>query len=91
MPSLRSKNIKLENCNYDSKFPGSFSGINAFYRGLKLRNILIGKKIVTEWIQSQNTYRLHKRKLKKFERNGTIVAGIDHTWQADLNLYQKQD
>ena len=84
MSRLRPKVIKFENYYYDPKFPGSFSGINAFYRGLRLRNILASKKIVTEWIQSQNTYRLHKRRVKKFERNKTIVAGIDHTWQADL-------
>ena len=39
------------------------------------------KKQVREWLQSQDTYTLHKRTRRRFPRRH---IGIDHQWQADL-------
>ena len=44
----------------------------------------MSKSLVKNWIVKQDSYRLHKSKKTKFERNKTIVAGIDSVWQADL-------
>ena len=44
----------------------------------------IKRKDVKEWLQSQDSYTLHKPKISKFERNQIVVQGIDDTWQIDL-------
>lgn len=67
--------------NYTNpKFPGSFSGLNSFYRS----NPNIKKSKIKDWALSQESYTLHKPKIKKFKRNQTIVSGINDTFQADL-------
>ena len=42
------------------------------------------KKEVREWLQSQDTYTLHKQTRRRFPRRHVVVYGIDHQWQADL-------
>ena len=42
------------------------------------------KKEVREWLQSQDTYTLHKPTRRRFPRRQVVVYGIDHQWQADL-------
>ena len=69
----------------DPSKPGSFSGINSFYKSLKAKKKKkITVKHVKEWLQSQDSYTLHKPKVSKFERNQIVVQGIDDTWQIDL-------
>ena len=41
-------------------------------------------KDVRNWLKEQKTYTLHKPIRRKFLRCKTVVAGIDHQWQADL-------
>ena len=60
---------------------------NKLYSG-KPKECLRRKKIklidVRNWLKKQKTYSLHKPIRRKFSRRQTIVAGIDHQWQADL-------
>jgi hypothetical protein len=42
------------------------------------------KKEVREWLQSQDTYTLHKPIRRRFPRRRVVVYGKDHQWQADL-------
>ena len=42
------------------------------------------KNEVREWLQSQDTYTLHKPTRRRFTRRRVVVYGIDHQWQADL-------
>ena len=42
------------------------------------------KKEVREWLQSQDTYTLHKPTRRRFTWIRVVVYGIDHQWQADL-------
>ena len=51
---------------------------------LKSKDIQVSKSLVKNWITKQDSYSLHKSKNTKFERNKTIVAGIDSVCQADL-------
>ena len=64
--------------------PGSFSGINSFYKSIKTKKNKIKIKNVKKWLLSQDSYTLHKPKITKFERNQIVVPGIDDTWQIDL-------
>ena len=68
----------------DPSKPGSFSGINSFYKSLNHKKNKIKVKNVKDWLQSQDSYTLHKPKISKFERNQIVVQGIDDTWQIDL-------
>ena len=74
----------LRNHYYDLDKPGSFSGVNSFYRGLKEHNINIKKDLVKKWLQAQDTYTLHKPIIKKFKRVRYMTSGIDYIWQIDL-------
>jgi transposase InsO family protein len=66
------------------KNPGSFAGISSLYRSLKENKKNINKNKLVNWLNSYDTYTLHKPRHKKFIRNKIIVSGIDDTWQADL-------
>ena len=65
------------------KNPGSFSGLTGLYKALNEKE-KTDKNRLEKWIQSLDTYTLHKPKYKTFERNKTIVPGREDTWQADL-------
>ena len=57
----------------------------ARYGGLsKFKSKGYTKKEVREWLQSQDTYILHKEIRRRFPRRQVVVYGIDHQWQADL-------
>jgi hypothetical protein len=47
-------------------------------RLLRMFPILVG------WLQSQDTYTLHKPTRRRFPRRRVVFYGIDHQWQADL-------
>jgi hypothetical protein len=47
-------------------------------------HVVFLKKEVREWLQSQDTYTLHKPTRRRFPRRQVVVYGIDHQWQADL-------
>ena len=74
----------LRNHYYDLDKPGSFSGINSFYRSIKEHHINIKKDLVKKWLQAQDTYTLHKPIIKKFKRVRYMTSGIDYIWQIDL-------
>lgn len=71
---------KLEKVYYDPSHPASFSGAQ---RLAKATGIPLSR--VKEWLKEQRAYTLHKPLKKKFRRSPTVVAGIDHQWQADLS------
>ncbi|GBM81787.1 Putative uncharacterized transposon-derived protein F54H12.3 [Araneus ventricosus] len=61
--------------------PASFSGTNALGRA-------VGKKVKTKdikkWLESKDSYTLHRSARRNFKRNRVIVGGIDEQFQADL-------
>ena len=73
----------MENKIYEKytnpSIPGSFSGITGFLKNNKF-NSNLSKKVIS----SLPTYSLHKPIKFHFERNKTLVNGIDNQWQADL-------
>lgn len=72
----------LSRIYYTPEHPGGFSGAD------KLANAVSGrftKKQVKDWLQSQETYTLHKSASKRFPRNKYIVSNINYLWQADLS------
>lgn len=68
----------------DASKPGSFSGLESFYRALKARGQPVKKKELKTWMEGQTAYTLHKTARRKFKRNKVFSQGIDHIWQIDL-------
>ena len=68
----------MESTYYNLSAPASYGGLSKF----KPKGYT--KKEVREWLQSQDTYTLHKPTRRRFTRRRVVVYGIDHQWQADL-------
>lgn len=65
---------------YDESRPGSYGGVEALARVSKRTK----KKKITDWLESQDTYTIHKPIKRKFRRRKVITGGINHQFQADL-------
>ena len=64
---------------YEASKPGSYGGVRplARYGGMPV-------KTFKGWLETQDTYTLHKPITKKFPRRKTFAKGIDDLFQADL-------
>lgn len=80
MALIRKDVKKYASVYYDPGRPGSFGGLNNFWKEVG------GSKLdAKEWLKSQATYTLHRPPAKKtFARNKIQVAGLDDQWEADL-------
>ena len=65
---------------YDPTHANSFGGAYALWKAVGSGTLQEAK----HWLQTQDTYTLHKPVRKKFPRNVIRVAGIDDQWEADL-------
>ena len=73
---------ELSRLYYNPAEPVSFSGVAPLQRKLGEK---YGKKAIQNWLQSQDTYTLHKPARRKFPRNRYVVFAINEVWQVDLN------
>ena len=64
---------------YDSKSPGSYGGVDRLKRNTKH-----SKQTVIDWLQTQDTYTLHKPIRRNFTRRRVNVGGINQQLQGDL-------
>lgn len=74
--------LEIHNIYYDVSHPAGYSSIN------KLSNIMKSKmtrKEVKNWLESQETYTLHKPVQRRFPRNKYILSNYNELWQADLS------
>jgi hypothetical protein len=62
----------MESTYYNVAAPASYAGLNKF------KPKWYTKKEVREWLQSQDTYTLHKPTRRRFSRRQVVVNGIDH-------------
>lgn len=76
---MKPKNQRLAQQYYRGECKGSYGGVDSLTRATKLK-----RSTVKNWLQSQDSYTLHKPVRYNFTRRRTIVGGIDHQWQADL-------
>lgn len=65
----------------DPKQPASFGGINALQRVLKGR---VKKQQIKKYLQTKDSYTLHKPLRHKFQRNRVVVGGLNEQFQSDL-------
>ena len=64
---------------YDPKHPASFGSVQDLAKATGT-----SVKETISWLQTQDTYTLHKPIRKRFPRNRILVSGIDDQWEADL-------
>lgn len=74
---------------YDTSNAGSYGGIDKLVDAVHtdLQGIVSTKEIrrrAKQWLKTQDTYTLHRPIRRNFQRNATVVYGIDDQWQADL-------
>ena len=74
----------LKNVYYEPDRPGSFSGINPLSKYAD-----VDRRKTVDWLQSQDTYTLHKPIRHKFKRRRTYSKGINDLIQMDLVDMQK--
>ena len=81
--------MDLKKLYHDSKFSGSFSGSENFYREVKSIFPKVSRKKVYEFLKSQDTYTFHKRTRKPKNYRRTVVFRPRDLWQIDLLDMQK--
>ena len=85
--------MELKDIYYDVRNPASYGSVRKLW--LAARKYGYTQKQVKEWLQSQDTYTLHKQKRKRFRRVKTITKGLNDLWQVDLadvgNLAKQND
>ena len=69
---------------FDTKSPVAFTSPLALHREARKRYPSLTFRQVKTWLQSKDTYTLHKPVRYSFPRNRVIVTEIDDQWQADL-------
>ena len=74
----------LSDYYFNTKSPVEFTSPLALYPDAKKHYYSLTFRQVRTWLQSKDTYTLHKPVLYNFPRNQVIVARIDDQWQADL-------
>ena|SRR5436190_2670640 len=74
----------FEDLYYDPSNPASYGGVKALLHTARKHGKVTQRQVV-EWLQSQDTYTLHKPVRKKIPRNRYTVFKPNELWQADLN------
>jgi len=70
---------------YDPAHPGSFSGIQKFWKTIRNDNeygLTYGD--VKEWLDMQEVYVRHKPVKRIFKREQIVMSAIDQQWDADI-------
>ena len=78
---------------YNPRHPASYSGLNKLYREVKREGQYeIKRKLLKEWLTTQETYGLHHQARRRFKRPRVMVAGVGiqaDTDLIDLSLYHR--
>ena len=74
----------LSDYYFNTKSTVAFTSPLALHREAKKRYPSLTFHQVKTWLQSKETYTLHKPVRSNFPRNRVIITGIDDHWQADL-------
>jgi hypothetical protein len=75
----------LQQLYYTPGQPTTYCGVERLWKTAKRINNRITKKRVTEWLQAQDTYTLHKSARKRLSYEPRVhVSHIDEQWSMDL-------
>ena len=74
----------LEKIYYDPQHPGSFGGVDKLYKAVRQEGkYVLGKAKIRKWLETQETFGLHRHINRKFRIRKVIVRFIDYQWEAD--------
>ena len=74
----------LQNKYYDPNFPGSYGGLEKFYRAIVREKPYITRAVVRKFLQTQDAYTLHVPVRKIFKRNKAHYTRPNEYWYMDL-------
>lgn len=74
--------LDINDIYYDVSNPAGYSSIDKLAKAMKDN---MSEKEVKKWLQSQETYTLHKPVHRRFARNRYILSNYNELWQADLS------
>ena len=92
----KKKENYLKSIYYNTKKPGSFSGVNKLSLQVKKENkFKFTTDEIKKWLQSQEVHTTNRLVHRKFNRKQVIVPYIDYMWDADtasfVNYKNKND
>ena len=79
---------------FDPAFPGSFGGVDNFYRGLKQKFPDVKRKQIVDFLKTNDSYTLHKppTKIKLFRRVFTKNIGyLYQIYLVDMSAYKDEN
>lgn len=74
--------LEINDIYYDISHPAGYGSLNQLTEAMKNR---MTRKEVKNWLESQETYTLHKPVQQRFPRNKYILSNFNELWQADLS------
>lgn len=74
--------LEINNIYYNPSHPAGYASINKLAKAMKSK---MNREDVIKWLQSQETYTLHKPVHRKFPRNKYVLSNLNELWQADLS------
>lgn len=74
--------LEIRNIYYDVSHPAGYSSIDKLSQAMKNK---MTRKDIKKWLESQETYTLHKPVHRRFPRNKYILSNFNELWQADLS------
>lgn len=80
---------KLKSIYYDVKNPASFSSPYLLYKAARVSDRNIRLKDVLRWLETQETYTLNRRAVRKFHRRKILVPNVNDQWQADIAYFHQ--
>lgn len=83
---VNNSNDKIANIYFNPERVASFGGRQKLTKALRGK---ISKNVINDWLQSTDSYTLHKDAKRKFPRRKYIVTGINHLWQMDLAIFSQ--
>ena len=74
----------LEKIYYDPQHPGSFGGVDKLYKAVRQEGkYVLGRTKFRKWLETQETFGLHRQIIRMFRSRKVIAPFIDYLWDAD--------
>jgi hypothetical protein len=74
----------LEKIYYDPQHSGLFGGVDKLYKAVRQEGkYVLGKAKIRKWLETQETFGLHRQIIRKFRRRKVIAPFIDYQWDTD--------
>ena len=75
----------LKKIYYDPQHPGSFGGVDKLYKAVRQEGkYVLGRIKIRKWLETQETFDLHRQIIRKFHRRKVIAPFINYQWDADI-------